>query len=479
MSFLSTRKHLPIAPSGTHRWALILPIFIGLLMQSCAVIPDHQRTLGSINPQAEKLEVVGAKNVLPPAKIAKALKKLSPDEQIRASLENHLKVEQAISDNRLFADNAFTLLFNGESTFSRMKALIRSAEHNINLEYFTFEDVNLGGVTLKALLLEKLALGVKVHIIYDAIGSQQTPEELFETLTNAGAKITVFHPLKGGGLTQLNQRDHRKIMVVDGKIAIVGGVNLSKTYQSKGSFKFLKKDKNPSLADMIWRDTDVMVEGPVVSDIQRAFLEHWDVEQPLDQSHFFPHLSKQGNQFARVIATPAAKRKETDSPYYLALLSAIENAEDRIMLNAAYFVPTDAQLEALVKAAKRGVHVALLLPSFSDSTLSLHVQRSKYDELLENNVEIYEMQGQILHAKAVSIDGVWSVIGSSNFDYRSAGLNAEIDVVILGREVAKSLEDRFKEDIKSAQKIELEAWKNRSLLDKMKQVPASLFEGVL
>ncbi len=135
-----------------------------------------------------------------------------------------------------------------------------------------------------------------------------------------------------------------------------------------------------------------------------------------DQAALFPLASKQGEQLVRVIAIPASKRKDTDSPYYLALLSAIEYAEDYLLLNAAYFVPTEAQLQALTAAAKRGVQVDLLLPGLSDSPMSLHVQRSRYDDLLTAGVNIYEMQGQILHAKVVSIDGVWSVIGSSNFD---------------------------------------------------------------
>lgn len=462
----------------TQHFVAFITVLICLLIQSCAVIPDHERTLEKIDPQSQKLEIVGAKDTLPQAKVDKALQKLSPDEQIRVALENHLKIEQSISDSHLLADNAFTPLFNGETTFNTMKELISRAEKNIHLEYFTFEDVDLGGVTLKALLLEKLAKGVEVHVIYDAYGSQQTPPEFFETLKKAGAKITEFHPLKGASLSQFSQRDHRKILIVDGKVAIIGGVNLSKTYQSKGSFKTYKKE-TPNPLDVVWRDMDVMVQGPILSDIQRIFLENWDPAQPLDQTHFFPKLSKQGNQFARVIATPVTKRKDTDSPYYLSVLSAIDNAEHRILINAAYFVPTKGQLKALIKAAQRGVHVEILVPSFTDSTLALLVQRSRYGQLLENHIDIYEMQGQVLHAKTISIDGVWSTIGSSNFDYRSAGINAEVDLVILGKEIAQALEGRFKEDMAEATKIELEEWKKRSLVDKLRQQSARIFEGFL
>lgn len=473
-----TPASMRLMANFTQHFVAFITVLICLMIQSCAVIPDHERALEKIDPQAQKLEIVGAKDTLPQAKVDKALQKLSPDEQIRMALENHLKIEQSISDSHLFADNTFTPLFNGETTFNKMKELIGRAEKNIHLEYFTFEDVDLGGVTLKALLLEKLAKGVEVHVIYDAYGSQQTPREFFESLKNAGAKITEFHPLKGASLSQFSQRDHRKILIVDGKVAIIGGVNLSKTYQSKGSFKTYKKE-TPNPLDVVWRDMDVMVQGPILSDIQRVFLENWDPTQPLDQTHFFPKLSKQGNQFARVIATPVTKRKDTDSPYYLSVLSAIDNAEHRILINAAYFVPTKGQLQALIKAAQRGVQVKILVPSFTDSTLALLVQRSRYGQLLENHIDIYEMQGQILHAKTISIDGVWSTIGSSNFDYRSAGINAEVDVVILGKEIAQALEGRFKEDMADAKKIELEEWKKRGLLDRIKQQSARIFEGFL
>lgn len=461
------------------QWSLLSIFFIAILLTACASIPDSKQALEELNTHAQPIEVVGAKQTLPAGKINKVLKNLSPDERIHASLAEHLRIEQAIAGNNLYADNKITLLFNGEDTFSTMRSTLESARNHIHLEYFTFEDVDLGGITLKALLLDKLSKGVNVHIIYDAIGSISTPPELFETLKKAGAKITIFHPVKADTITLINQRDHRKIMVVDGKVAILGGVNLSKTYQSKGSLRFFSKKKLPELNQADWRDTDVLVAGPVVANIQQVFLEHWDEAQPLDETSFFPPLSKQGEQFLRVIATPATKRKNTDSPYYLTLVAAIESAESHIVLNSAYFVPTEAQEDALAAAAERGVKVSLLVPSLSDSMLAINVQRSHYARLLKHGVEIYEIQDQILHAKMISIDGVWSVIGSSNFDYRSAGINAEIDVVILDNQTAKILESRFQEDLKSAKKIELQEWQNRSLWQKLKQQSSRIFEDIL
>lgn len=473
---------LTVDAMPTHLCTRLLSVCLcttSLWLSGCATIPDAKQALSEIKTQTQPVTVVTAKQTLPPGKVDQALKKLTSDESIRASLAEHLRVEQALSGNRLYADNKVTMLFNGELTFSHMRQALEKAQQHIHLEYFTFEDVDLGGITLQALLLEKLAQGVSVHLIYDAIGSADTPPVLFDHLKAAGAKITVFHPVQASSLASINQRDHRKIMVVDGKLAIVGGVNLSKTYQSKGSLRFFSKQKLPDLQQANWRDTDIMITGPVVANIQQAFLAHWDAAQPLDTRSFFPTLTKQGGQFVRVITTPASKRKNTDSPYYLALIAAIQNAQHHIILNSAYFVPTSAQEEALVNAADRGVQVSLLVPSFSDSTLSMHVQRSHYSHLLKHGIAIYEMQDQVLHAKMVSIDGVWSVIGSSNFDYRSAGINAEIDVVILGNDTASLLESRFEQDVKNAEKIEWQQWQERPLWQKIKQQSSRMFEGML
>lgn len=468
--------------SSTHIISIHCFLFwlvLSLALCGCASIPDAKQTLDKLGSEAPPVEVVSASQTLPPVKVDKLLKTLTSDEGIRASLAEHLRVEQAISGNSLYTDNKVSLLFNGEQTFNSMRKAISEAQQHIHLEYFTFEDVDLGGITLKALLLQKLSQGVRVHLIYDALGSVSTPSELFDTLKKAGAKITIFHPVAAGTFTNINQRDHRKILVVDGKLAIVGGINLSKTYQSKGSLKFFSKQKMPALDQADWRDTDVMIAGPAVADIQRAFMLHWDPAQTLDTSSFFPTLSKQGDQIVRVIATPVTKRKNTDSPYYLTLIAAIENANSHILVNAAYFVPTKAQEEALTRAARRGVKVSLLVPSVNDSQLSINVQRSHYTHLLKHGIEIYEMQDQVLHAKMISIDSVWSVIGSSNFDYRSAGINAEIDVVILGNETARALENRFQEDLKSAEKIDPNQWQQRSWWQKLKQQTSRIFEGIL
>ena len=180
-------------------------------------------------------------------------------------------------------------------------------------------------------------------------------------------------------------------------------------------------------------------------------MDHWDQTQPIDQTSFYPNIGNKGNELVRVMGSAPTKGLPL---YYVTLVSAIENAENEIILSSAYFVPTPEQKKQLINAAKRGVQVNLCLPGISDSSLAMLVQHSHYEDLLESGINIFEMDDQVLHAKTVSIDGVWSVIGSSNFDYRSASTNQEVDVVVLGKETSTELKNKFNQDTVNAKKIE-------------------------
>ncbi len=258
-----------LAKRTFHRIVLPQALFglCALLFTACVVIPDHAKPLNHAQRDPQALQIVDTKKPLNAATAVRKINALASDESIQAALAHHLLIEQSIVGQPLFADNPVTLLFNGESTFAQMRRLLSAANHSIHLEYFIFENVNLSGVILKALLLEKLAQGVTVRLIYDAVGSDHTPPALFAALEQAGMQTVVFHPTQGSTLTELNQRDHRKIMVVDGQVAIVGGVNLSKTYQSEGSFRLFKKDLQEPLLVSRWRDTDAMISDPVVTEI--------------------------------------------------------------------------------------------------------------------------------------------------------------------------------------------------------------------
>lgn len=462
--------------------SISIGLFNLLLISGCQTIPHEKEIINRANSQEDKIQIKGANKELSESQVVKVIDKLTSNDEQVALLEKQLKVAQGITDQPLIAGNDTLVLFDGEHTFKAMREVIEAAKNHINLEYFIFEDVDFGGsVTLEKLLLQKRAEGVSVNVIYDALGSFSTPVDFFERLKKSGVNFTEYHPVDIKHAANINNRDHRKILVIDGMVAIVGGVNLSQTYQSDSKFSGSEKYKHQknevdSGNKKHWRDTDLLIKGPAVAELQKLFLKHWDSSIEINQSAFFPKLEAQGTEFIRVIGSSPQDNK----PYfYSTLIAALGNASNTVMMNSAYFVPTDAQADTLAKTAKRGVSVDLMLPGVSDSTLSLNVQRSHYEDLLEDGLNIYEIDSQVLHAKTISIDGVWSVVGSSNFDYRSATLNEEVDVIVLGHKTAKQLSDKFNQDKAEAKKIELSDWERRSVIDKVKQFFSRIFKKLL
>jgi cardiolipin synthase len=264
------------------------------------------------------------------------------------------------------------------------------------------------------------------------------------------------------------------MMVVDGNIGIVGGVNLATYYQSKipGSKPADAQAKadaaNPAVAapPEVWRDLALRIEGPAVVQLQRLFLGHWRSGggPKLDQTGFFPDLPAKDGEIIRIIGSSP---QQDIARYYVTLISSMRNAEQRIWLTTAYFVPTPEELDTLKDATKRGVDVRLMLPANSDASQAMAIARSHYTDLLESGVRVFEIDGIVLHSKTVTIDGVWSAIGSSNFDHRSVLFNDEVDAIVLGTDTARGLEERFEEDRKVAKEINLEVWRKRPLPDRI------------
>ncbi|NJM91868.1 MAG: hypothetical protein HC861_03705 [Rhodospirillaceae bacterium] len=253
-----------------------------------------------------------------------------------------------------------------------------------------------------------------------------------------------------------------------------GGVNLATYYQSKtpgdgsgSSGEAAENDQAPQQDEPEdWRDLSVRIEGPAVAQLQGLFLGHWRSEggPPLDQSGFYPKAKTAGDQIIRIIGSSP---QQDFSRYYLTLISAIRSAEQRIWLTTAYFVPTFEEKHALIAAAERGVDVRLMLPAVSDASQAVAVAHSHYGDLLEAGVKIFEIEHVILHSKTVTIDGVWSAIGSSNFDHRSVLFNDEVEAIVLGRKTAGDLETVFEQDQASAKEITPEEWEKRPITDRM------------
>ncbi|MEO8301477.1 MAG: phospholipase D-like domain-containing protein [Rhizomicrobium sp.] len=429
--------------------ALALSALIG-----CAAVPKVDDTP---TPQ-QSATIVGARGPLTAAQSRVLLDRIAPEPGDAGILKRHMAIQEAVAETPLVAGNATRLLIDGEQTFAAMFEAMRAAKSSINLEYYIFEDVASGGMHLGDLLIEKKRSGVAVNVLYDSFGSDKTKPEFFARLKEAGINVVAFNPMNP---ITFNFRDHRKILVVDGGHAIVGGINLSTTYQSSAGSGGAG-GKGPQY----WRDTDMEIVGPAAAQLQTLFLAQWEQQKgpALEHDLYFPKVPPPKNNGGSEVVRIVGSSPDDKVPrFYVTLLSAIRNAQKNIWLSAAYFVPTDQEDEDLIAAARRGVDVRLLLPSESDSKMALAVGRSHYGDLLEAGVKIFEAQHMILHSKTASIDGVWTAVGSSNFDPRSVVFNDEVDAIVLGSTTATDFERMFQADLGHAKQIDHAQWRRRPI----------------
>ena len=445
-----------------------------LTLAGCASLPDAARELEK--PHAQAVEFDNAQGPVSAGKSAAIIDELKSKSGDIDILQKHLALEQAINaESPLVLGNKLVLLQDGPATYRAMFAAIRKAKDHINLETYIFEDDEIGR-QFADLLLERQAAGVQVNLIYDSVGCLHTPREFFERLGSGGIQVLEFNPVNplAGNKKEwlLNNRDHRKLLVVDGRIAFIGGINISESYSSGPSARSARKKDARTVG---WRDTHLQIEGPVVAEFQKLFMDTWTKQkgQPLAQKNYFPKLSKQGDEIVRAIGSASA---DPHSLIYLTLLSALGNAEQRVYLTNAYFVPDPQLLKSLTDAAQRGVDVKLVLPSYSDAWTVFHAGRSHYTRLLRAGVKIYERRGAVMHSKTATIDGVWSTIGSTNLDWRSFLHNDEINAAILGRDFAAQMDAMFAKDMEESEAIDLNRWKHRSLMLRLKEWLARIAE---
>jgi len=449
--------------------AKIAAVFCLALFVGCSSIPTMVPDMAMQPSHPVQLE--GAHGPLTAQQSKAILAKLKKNGEDTNIFDKHLALEAEIVGSPLVVGNKVELLVDGPTTYHAMFSAIEQAKNHINMETYIFEDDEVGR-QFAELLISKQRSGVQVNLIYDSVGSINTPKEFFTLLKDSGVNVLEFNPInpllarKGW---QLSQRDHRKLLVVDGQIAFVGGINISSVYSS-GSFgkSHSDKDKPP------WRDTHLRIAGPVVSEFQKLFMATWNQQkgEPLAPRDYFPQLANKGNEIVRAIGSSP---EEAYSQIYATLLSAINSAETQVFLTNAYFVPDPQLLAALKEAAQRGVDVRLLLPEKTDSSLVYYASRSYYDELLSAGVKIHERQDALLHAKTALIDGVWSTVGSTNLDWRSFVNNQEINAVILGQAFGAQMQTLFEKDLESSKLVTLQEWRKRSIGARIKEKGARLW----
>ena len=398
----------------------------------------------------------------------------------------HLAILERLGET-LFAGNDATLLVDGPETFDAMLEAIDGAKERILVESYIFDDEGIGERIAEA-MLRKRAAGLEVRLIYDSVGSFETPVEFFDRLREGGVAVCEFNPVsplrRATGFLDFNNRDHRKVLVVDDRIAFTGGINVSRVYSSGGSGSGSQPADDADGAP--WRDTHVRVAGPAVREFLILYEDTWRRQECDDQlppliADVPPKVTDSGvasppEQGERLVAVIGSVADGEASPLHRALLAAIDGATDSIHITMAYFVPDDQTLRALAAAAQRGVEVKLVLPGRSDSTLVLRAGQAHYGELLAAGARIFERHDTILHAKTAVIDGVWTTIGSSNLDLRSMLHNDELNVIILGREFGAKIERLFEEDMKDAVEVTPEAWAARGVGRRLMETFGRLWE---
>jgi cardiolipin synthase len=441
-----------------------------LLAAGCAQLPDTDLALEARN--APQVEIEGARGPLSTQRVAAILARLSRNKGELDILQQHVALEQAIVGTPLTSGNSVLLLQDGAATYPAMLSAIGAATDHINLESYIIEDDEIGR-QFAELLLHKRSQGVQVNVVYDSVGSIGTPQAFFDRLTAGGVQVLEFNPVNPLSAKKewlVNNRDHRKLLVIDGRTAFVGGINFSRVHSGGSS-------AGPKATDVrsAWRDTHLRIEGPVVDEFQKLFLATWAKQRgaPLPPANYFPELARKGGEMVRAIgSTP----DDPHSLIYLTLIAAISKAERHVYLTNAYFVPDPQLLDALTDAARRGVDVRLVLPGQSDSGVAFHAGRSSYSELLRAGVKIHQRRGRMLHAKTATIDGVWSSVGSTNLDPRSFLHNDELDAAILGREFAGQMQAAFGADLEASEAMDLERWEARPFRLRLKELAARLLE---
>jgi cardiolipin synthase len=386
----------------------------------------------------------------------------------------------------LVTGNRVDLLQDGPGTYAAMFAAIDNARDHVNLESYILEAEGPGEEFARRLIARAKA-GVGVNILYDSFGSIGTPASYFDHLSANGVNVCEYNPLRrlGNLLSRaLHLRDHRKLMVVDGRIGFIGGVNISSVYSAGssplaalgGSGAAGAGGEAPDKPG--WRDTHVRVEGPIVAQLQRLFMRHWSKHSSiaLRGTHYFPPLAPVGTHRVAVAACDAGRRR---NPFYRALLSALDASYHRIYLTTAYLVPTRRLMRSLVRAARRGVEVHLMLPGMSDFWAPLQAGRSHYSRLLRAGVHLYELHDTLLHAKTCVIDGLWTTVGSSNLDWRSFLHNAEANLVILDATLGAEMEQVFLADVARAREIDRAEWARRGWRQRVVEMLARRFEFFL
>ena len=423
-----------------------------------------------------KSKIFEKKYLLDNKKIREWRKNFSLDPEEKEDFEEQygdsiFKIYKLLKNNEkalLTFDNDAEILVNGEKKFERLREDLNNAKNHIHMEYFVLFDDELG-TELIDILCKKAKEDVQVRLIYDDVGSSISSKAK-KRMTSSGVQHFPFMPvIFSNSTSKLNYRDHRKIVVIDGSIGYVGGINLDKKYDN--SFDNLR----------FWRDTHLRLQGGSVGSLQSSFLLCWNFvsnkEMEINEL-LFPKTKPETQE--PIAIQIAASGPDTDWANIMeAIFCAMNSARERIYLTTPYFMPNDAILTALTTAARSGVDVRIIIPYESDSWAAQYASDSYVEECLESGIKMYRYVKGFVHAKTMLVDDVFSSVGTANLDYRSFAINFEINALIYNHGVNEQMADIFKKDLDECDEIEIERWKERGIGRKLKESFSRLWAPLL
>jgi cardiolipin synthase len=375
--------------------------------------------------------------------------------------EQFLRTMGSMLGAPIVGGNRVEVLVNGDQIFPAMLDALRKARRTITFEMYIYWSGRIGKA-FADVLSERARAGVKVHVLLDGVGSGKIEEAYIEQMIAAGVEVQRYNPLRFYTVNRLNNRTHRKLVVIDGSVGFTGGVGIAD--------QWLGNAQDPDH----WRDTHFRLEGPAVAQMQAAFMENWTevTGAVLHGEAYFPPLQRAGDKSAQVFwSSPTSGSQNMHLMYLLSIAAARES----ILLSMSYFVPDEVATQMLVAAMKRGVSVRMILPGpHIDSEVVRRASRARWGALLEAGAEIYEYQPTMFHCKVMVVDEVWTSVGSTNFDNRSFALNDEANLNVYDRALSALQKRIFEEDVKRSRRVTLAEWRNRPWTEKLTEFAATL-----
>ncbi len=378
--------------------------------------------------------------------------------------ERFLEIVEALTDAELNRTGNLEVLTNGPSFYPAELDAIRGATQSINLEAYIFQKSEIARLYVEA-LTERASAGVQVNLVLDAFGSAGTGRSFFRPLLDAGGKVNWYNSPRWDRLMHMDNRTHRELMIVDGKIGFIGGAGIADQWYSGAH------------GQPRWRDSVVRVEGEGVSNLQATFAENWLAAsgELLTGNAYFPLIQNDHPLISLVVNSTPTVGGSTRARILFQLLLA--SARHTISITTPYFLPDKSLTQELCNAVERGLRVRILVPGRkSDHMVTRSTSRAGYGELLKAGAEVYEYHPAMIHAKVLSVDGLWVVVGSTNFDNRSFGINDEVNLAVRDTAVAVLLENDTALDIEESRRISLEEWNHRPITERATELMGILIE---